>query len=343
MVSDAPVIAPSSPLPVGDARRLGQIEQHDTLAARNSRLAVGDLLTVRVRRFEGTAELQEFQVPYRKWMRVLDALNWIADNAASDLAYRWFCGSKMCGTCAVRMNGREVLACWEAVEPEMTLEPLRNLPVVRDLLVDRAPFERKVAELEPWLERRAPYPSFPEPLSHKDMKDASKALDCIGCMCCYSACPVIGLGDLTDFAGPAALVQLGQTALDPRNHDVKVAHSLARTGIFHCVSCYKCEEVCPAAIPIVSQVIEPLKAKAAALLPKMAKHPRALRAVVALRGRVDPSALVLRVQGWRVLGNLPRALRLLVRGKIDPIKTLLRRKTSAAAAAARLLEGKGRR
>ena len=87
-------------------------------------------------------------------MRVLDALNFIAENQAGDLAYRWFCGSKMCGTCAVRMNGREVLACWEAVEPEMTIEPLRNLPVVRDLVVDRAPFERKVAELEPWIERR---------------------------------------------------------------------------------------------------------------------------------------------------------------------------------------------
>ena len=64
---------------------------------------------------------------------------------------------------------------------------------------------------------------FPEPLSHKEMKNASKALDCIGCMCCYSACPVIGLGDLTDFAGPAPLVQLGQTALDPRNDPGKVA------------------------------------------------------------------------------------------------------------------------
>ena len=119
------------------------------------------------------------------------------------------------------------LACWEAVEPEMTIEPLRNLPVVRDLVVDRAPFERKVAELEPWIERTAPYSGFPEPLSHKDMKNASKALDCIGCMCCYSACPVIGLGDLTDFAGPAPLVQLGQTALDPRN-DPAEGRPLAR-------------------------------------------------------------------------------------------------------------------
>ena len=89
-------------------------------------------------------------------MRVLDALNWIAENDAHATSrYRWFCGSKMCGTCAVRMNGREVLACWEAVEPDMTIEPLRNLPVIRDLVVDRAPFERKVEALEPWLERAA--------------------------------------------------------------------------------------------------------------------------------------------------------------------------------------------
>src|SRR5205807_3870419 len=192
--------------------------------------------------------------------------------------------------------------------------------------VDRAPFERKVAELEPWLERDVPYAGFPEPLSHKEMKNASKALDCIGCMCCYSACPVIGLGSLTDFAGPAPLVQLGQTALDPRNDPDKVARSLARTGIFHCVSCYKCEEVCPAGIPIVSQVIEPLKARAAALVPAMAKHSLALRAVVAERGRVDPSALVLRVQGLRALANVARVLRLLARRKIDPIKTFLGRK-----------------
>src|SRR5438874_4170577 len=246
MVSD--VLTP------GEARQLGRLERHDTLEARNRRLAEGDAITMRVRRSD-TARLAEFRIPYRKWMRVLDALNWVADNQAPDLAYRWFCGSKMCGTCAVRMNGREVLACWEAVEPDMTIEPLRNLPVIRDLVVDRSPFERKVASLEPWIERTAPYPGFPEPLSHRQMKHVSQALDCIGCMACYSACPVIGLGALTDFAGPAPLVQLGQTALDPRNDASKVARALAATGIFHCISCYKCEEACPARIPIVRRVI----------------------------------------------------------------------------------------
>ena len=198
-----PDVMPASPL---DARRLGQLEQHDTLAARNARLVGGDIVRMRVRRFDaelGRAEFQEFEVPYRKWMRVLDALNWIAENQAPDLAYRWFCGSKMCGTCAVRMNGREVLACWEAVEPVTT--------------------------------------------------------------------------------------------------------------------------------------IEPLKAKTAELIPTMARHSLALRTVVAVRGRVDPGALVLRVQGLRTLANLPRIVRLWARGKIDPIRTFLKVKTAASGAARRLL------
>ena len=337
--------APAPVLASIDARRLGQLEQHDTLAARNSRLRPGDLLTLKVRRSEvaaGSDIYQEFEVPYQKWMRLLDALNWIAENAAPDLAFRWFCGSKMCGTCAVRMNGREVLACWEAVEPNMVIEPLRNLPVIRDLVVDRTRYEERVASLEPWIERPKPYAEFPEPLTHKQMKNASQALDCISCMCCYSACPVIGLGNLTDFAGPAPLVQLGQTALDPRNDPGKVRRSIELTGIFNCVSCYKCEEVCPAHIPIVSGVIEPLKAKAAQLAPEMARHSFALRDIVARRGRLDPGELVLRVQGLQGLRNLRRIWRLLARGKINPFKTLLGIKTSAAGAAGRLLNGAGK-
>ena len=335
------VTAATAPTPTAmDARRLGQIERRDTLAARNSCLAPGEDIAVRIRRWDEAtrqAAYQDFKVPYQKWMRVLDVLNWIAENEATDLAYRWFCGSKMCGTCAVRINGREVLACWEAAEPVMTIEPLRNLPVIRDLVVDRAPYEKKIASFEPWIERREPYPSFPEPLNHKQMKDASKALDCISCMCCYSTCPVIGLGNLTDFAGPAPLVQLAQTALDPRNDPDKIKRSLALTGIFHCVSCYKCEEVCPASIPIVGRIIEPLKAKAVLLNPGMAKHSSALRDIVAARGWVEPSALVLRVQGLRVLARMPRAIRLLVRGKINPLKTLFGIRTAAAEAARRIL------
>jgi hypothetical protein len=84
-------------------------------------------------------------------------------------------------------------------------------------------------------------------------------------------------------------------------------------------------------------VIEPLKAKAAVLVPSMARHAQALRAVVAARGRVDPAALVLRVQGLRAFARLRRILRLFVRRKISPLRTLLALKTAAAAPARRIL------
>ncbi len=325
-----------------NARTIGQTENSDSLLARNNRLAVGDTVTVEIQRYDGTAQwFETFEVPYTKSMRILDALNHVAEHHVPDLAHRWFCGSKMCGTCAVRMNGREVLACWEAVEPTMRIEPLRNLPLIRDLVVDRRPYEARVANLEPWIERPSVYTGFPEPLSHRDMANASKAIDCIGCMSCYSACPVIGLGDLTNFAGPAPLVQFAQTALDVRNDPANVASAIAQTGIFNCVSCYKCEEVCPARIPIVTNVIEPLKAKAAQLTPAMASHSLTFRSIIESRGRIDPTLLLIRVQGIRVLRSVLQGMRLLRRGKIRPLRTIFKAKTAAATAAAKILGTKG--
>lgn len=317
-------------------------QEQDSLVARNGLLKIGDPVRIKIKRSDGArAYEQDFEVPYSEHMRILDALNYIADHDAPDLAFRWFCGSKMCGTCGIRMNGREVLACWEAVLPEMVLEPLRNLSVIRDLVVDRAPFADRVASYEPWIERDEPYPGFPEQLSHRDMRNASVAMTCIGCMACYSACPVIGLGELTPFDGPAPLVQLAQTALDPRQSTEKVRRTLAHVDVFSCVSCYKCEEVCPAHIPIVSQIIEPLKRKMAELHPEKARHALVFRKIIARRGWIDPSELVLRTQGVKATLDVGRVLVLLLRGKINPWRTLFgRAKDSAAAAARYIAEGK---
>lgn len=315
-----------------------QSHKEDSLLSRNSLLNSGDLVRVRVKRFVNNADSYEFyEVPYSEHMRVLDALNYISDHEAPDLAYRWFCGSKMCGTCAVRMNGREVLACWEAVLPDMVIEPLRNLPVIRDLVVDRTPYEKRVASYGPWIERDKPYSNFPERLTHRDMENVSKALDCISCMACYSACPVIGLGALTRFEGPAPLVQLAQTALDPRNGSEKIDKTLGSIDIFSCVSCYKCEEVCPAHIPIVSQVIEPLKRKVAELHPEKARHALVFKQIVSRRGWIDPTELVLRTQGFKALWDIRRVAILLLRGKVNLKETLFGHRKISAAAAARLI------
>jgi succinate dehydrogenase/fumarate reductase iron-sulfur protein len=311
------------------ARHLGQVEMADSNAARLRQLQIGDLISAKIYRFDPAKDkapyYESYQVPYVKWMRVLDVLIYISEDLGVEYAHRWFCGVKKCGTCAVRVNGRETLSCWEPAQREMVVEPLRHLPVVRDLIVDREPYEQKVMELKPYLVRAKPYPGLPEYITDREMRPASPALDCINCMACFSACPVLDLGGETRFSGPAPLVQLAQVALDPRDGLDRTSLIEDRADIFECVSCYRCEEVCPADIPIVSSVIEPLKAIAFAARPEENRHQQAFLEIVEARGRIDPSALILMTQGIFALSHPIRALKLWLKGKISPAKTFLPR------------------
>lgn len=309
------------------ARHLGQIEGRDSNAARLGQLKIGDTVTAKICRFDPTVDkapyYETYRVPYVKWMRVLDVLIHISETLSVEYAHRWYCGAKKCGTCAVRVNGREVLSCWEPAQPEMVIEPLRHLPVVRDLIVDREPYEQRVMDLKPLMVRTSPYQGLPEKITDREMRAASFAMDCINCMACFSACPVLDLGDLTRFAGPAPLAQLAQIALDPRDGLDRASLIQDTASVFECVSCYRCEEVCPVEIPIVSKVIEPLKAIAFSARPREDKHQSAFMRIVERRGRIDPSELVLRTQGLGALARPFRALKLWLHGKIAPSRTFL--------------------
>ena len=120
-----------SPNHIENAKRLGQTETGDAVVDRRDRLNEGDTIRVRLRRFDPTRDeapyFEDFQVPWSRLMRVLDVLNHIVEDQEEDLGHRWYCGTKKCGTCAVRVNGREVLACWEPAAPVMEIEPLRHV------------------------------------------------------------------------------------------------------------------------------------------------------------------------------------------------------------------------
>ncbi|MCH7662181.1 MAG: succinate dehydrogenase/fumarate reductase iron-sulfur subunit, partial [Euryarchaeota archaeon] len=118
----------------------------------------------------------------------------------------------------------------------MTIEPLRNLPVVRDLVTEREPYEKLLAQLEPLLVRKAEYPGFPEPLSAIDMAPARHLRDCIQCLACVAACPVLEQPE-SGFAGPAALVALAELALDPRDGADRARLAEEICQVFKCVSC----------------------------------------------------------------------------------------------------------
>jgi len=292
-----------------------------------------DTISARIYRFDPQGDegprYDAFEVPAAPRMRVLDVLDYVHETLAQDIAYRWYCGVKKCGTCAVTVNGSPALACWEAALPEMTIEPLRNLPVVRDLVTERDGYERLLARLFPLLVRKAEYPGFPEPLSAIEMAPARHLRDCIQCLACVAACPVLEQPE-SGFAGPAALVALAELALDPRDGEdrARLAEEVGR--VFKCVSCYECERVCPAEIPIVGEAIEPLKRMVTRRGEGAgAGHARAFLEVVKAHGRVNGPRLALRTQGI-TLDSLRTGARLAARGKVNLVEAFLGRPPKGA-------------
>jgi len=284
--------------------------------ADHPRLAEGDPITVRVRMREPgatTGSLASFAVPYRRDMRIIDLLHAITDRGES-VGYRWFCSTKKCGGCGMRVNGEPRLVCWEGVESaELLIEPLDQFDVVRDLVVDRTAYQARCISLKPYLERKE-VPPFPEPLTHKQIEGSYKLMDCIECGICTSTCPAY-TGVDGAFPGPWALVQAAKYARDPRDRMDRGA-LIENSGAEHCMSCYRCEQVCPVSIPIVTEAIEPLRGMAARGPAGTASFPIAFARNIRKNAWIHSGSLFVSTRSLVAsLRALPLALRMYFRGK----------------------------
>lgn len=208
-------------------------------------------LEVVVQRGGAGARLDRFAVPRLPFQTVLDVVSWIQREADPTLAYRFACRVGMCGSCAVMANGLPRWACRTRVEVaaprgQLVLAPLRNLPVIKDLVVDMAPFFSK------W--RRAGGTFAPKvgaadfavvPPSSPDRRAADDAIECIGCGICYAACDVVR--NRPNFLGPAALNRAWSLVNDVRDAArARRLHSLAtEDGAFSCRSLGSCTHFCP--------------------------------------------------------------------------------------------------
>lgn len=112
---------------------------------------MAEKIRLRVFRFDPDADkkprYEEYEVPYHKDMRILEALDYIRENIDPTLAHRFSCRRKRCGTCAVNVEGQPYLACFEAARENMKIDPLPGFPLVRDLVVDRTWYESSIDEL----------------------------------------------------------------------------------------------------------------------------------------------------------------------------------------------------
>jgi len=214
----------------------------------------GGTVRITVTRQEPGGEPREavFDVPYDERTSVLDALDWIKEHREPSLTYRWSCRSGVCGSCGVMVNGRPVLGCEATVSGYRTsglaVGPLAEHEVQRDLAVDQDAFVAKLGTVSPWPVggSTTPTPGAPGRQSPTDLAAYQQFSECINCLLCYSACPV--LADAPDFLGPAAVALARRWDLDSRDDGAAVrAEALVENehGIWPCIQDGSCTRVCP--------------------------------------------------------------------------------------------------
>jgi len=203
---------------------------------------------------------------------VLTGLLRIRDELDPTLTLRYSCRSAICGSCAMLVNSKSRLACQTPVGPEIeqhgriVIDPMRNLPVLRDLVVEMTTFWSKYSRIEPHL---IDDPAHPMPvgrettMSPAQVERFKETPRCIACGACYSACPAVEAD--AEFPGPMALAKLYRFVVDPRDGARRERLVKIQTeGLWLCLRCHLCTEACPKDVQ-PSQRIRDLKEMAVAV------------------------------------------------------------------------------
>lgn len=224
--------------------------------------------TVHVQRFNPDQDakpyLQAYQVPLAQDTTLLDALHLIKTRQDGSLTFRRSCRHAICGSCAMNVNGRNMLVCNTPLRKmldrkgEVTIRPLPYLPILKDLVVDRTLFWEQYLRVKPWL---IPPPDLPDKelrMSPAEVAALENAETCIMCGACFSACQVVALNKR--YIGPHALLKAFLRVLDPRDNapGERLLDLDQGDGVFRCHTIFNCIDACPKGLN-PTQAIETLR------------------------------------------------------------------------------------
>jgi len=198
-----------------------------------------------------------YDVPVRKGMTVLDALIYIKENLDGTLTFRYSCRMGICGSCALRVNGKATSICnlqvLELGTDTVVLEPLANLPPIRDLVVDVKPFFERFRSIRPYLIRPPGEPEEEFRQEPEVFKRYWPLSPCISCASCLSACPA-SIDDV--FPGPSALMTNYRFLIDTRDAGREERLKMVGDTVWLCTACSSCSLVCPKEIDVASAITE---------------------------------------------------------------------------------------
>jgi succinate dehydrogenase / fumarate reductase iron-sulfur subunit len=197
----------------------------------------------KIKRFDGERFYwDEFEVPVKRGMTVLEALYYIKENLDGSLAFRSSCRMGVCGSCAMIINGKPRLACETQVSQfkSVKIEPLKNFRVIKDLVTDFAGFFTRIKSVKPYLIR---YSDGEIRQTPEQLKKYYLYTLCIKCGSCISACPVA-----KSTLGPAPIVVAYRFNEDSRDEGKYERLKILSDEIWHCHFVSECSEVCPKGI-----------------------------------------------------------------------------------------------
>lgn len=196
---------------------------------------------------------------------ILDLLNEIHWYHDGTLSYRRSCRSAICGSCAMKVNGMNILACETPMHRfkgnKLKIEPLPGFKIIKDLVVDMDEFFAKLERIKPYLILRKPIPDKEFLQTPEEFEQIRETADCILCGACTSSCP--SLWGNNDYLGPAALLKAYRYIFDSRDdgEDERIDIINDRNGIWRCHVIFNCMEACPKNIKI-TEYLSRLKVKA---------------------------------------------------------------------------------
>jgi succinate dehydrogenase / fumarate reductase iron-sulfur subunit len=222
-------------------------------------------VVLRIKRFDPERDRaphwESYDVQVEDTDRVLDALHEVRWHHDGTLAFRRSCAHGVCGSDAMAINGQNRLACvllMKDVGDVVTIEPLRGLPVLKDLVVDMSTFFAQYRSVQPWLQAPPPEGEGERLQSPEDRARYDDTTKCILCAACTTSCPVFWGND--SFVGPAAIVNAHRFIFDSRDEaGPERLHDLDRRfGAWGCRTVFNCTDACPRGIK-VTQAIEEVK------------------------------------------------------------------------------------
>ncbi|MBQ7515851.1 MAG: succinate dehydrogenase/fumarate reductase iron-sulfur subunit [Schwartzia sp.] len=289
---------------------------------------------LKIHRFvAGDSWVQEYKVPVTVGMTVLDALTAVKEKQDPTLSFTCSCRSSICGACAVRVNDNAELSCEVLVESllkrydtnTLTIKPLGNFRVIRDLIVDWDPKYATLKKIKPSLEPKTEFSAEKGcKQSPEDFNRFKKFAGCILCGSCVSECNKNTLNS-EDFLDPFVFVKAERLVADSRNRTPEEhLKAVQEAGLWRCFNCQECTAKCPKGLDPAG-AIEKLKEATFRFGLKQGvggNHAKAIYDDISDSGMLDESKLNIKSEGiFNAALRFPMAVRLMKTGKMNPLES----------------------